>query len=66
MIDFELTENDQKILDEVRSRALICRKYARYYDENEHEFPPDELEEAKGVPEIYSLMSTLRTVGPTL
>ena len=50
MIDFELTKNDQKILDEVRSRALVCRKYARYYDENEHEFPPDELEEAKGQP----------------
>ena len=47
MIDFELTENDQKILDEVRRRALVCREYARYYDENEHEFPPDELEEAR-------------------
>ena len=57
MIDFELTENDQKILDEVRTRALVCRKYARYYDEHEHEFPPDELEEAKGQPEIYSMMA---------
>jgi acyl-CoA dehydrogenase len=56
MIDFELTENDQRILDEVRSRALICRKYARYYDENEQEFPPEELEEAKGQPEIYSML----------
>ncbi len=56
MIDFELTKNDQKILDEVRSRALVCRKYARYYDENEHEFPPDELEEAKGQPEIFSML----------
>jgi acyl-CoA dehydrogenase len=57
MIDFELTENDKKILDEVRTRALVCRKYARHYDENEQEFPPDELEEAEGVPEIYSLMA---------
>jgi len=57
MIDFELTENDQKILDEVRTRALVCRNYARYYDEHEHEFPPDELEEAKGQPEIYSMMA---------
>ena len=56
MIDFELTKNDQKILDEVRSRALVCRKYARYYDENEHEFPPDELEEAKGQPEIFTML----------
>jgi acyl-CoA dehydrogenase len=56
MIDFELTKNDQKILDEVRTRALVCRKYARYYDENEHEFPPDELEEAKGQPEIFTML----------
>ena len=56
MIDFELTENDQKVLDEVRTRALICRKYARYYDENEQEFPPDELEEAAGQPDIYSML----------
>jgi acyl-CoA dehydrogenase len=47
MIDFELSESDQKILDEVRTEALVCRKYARYYDENEHEFPPEELEEAR-------------------
>jgi acyl-CoA dehydrogenase len=45
MIDFTLTENDQKILDLVRERALVCRKYARYYDEHEDEFAPDELPE---------------------
>ena len=46
MIDFELTENDEKVLNRVREHALICRGYARHYDENEHEFPPDELPEA--------------------
>jgi len=46
MIDFTLTENDQKLLDGVREQALICRNYARYYDEHEDEFVPDELPEA--------------------
>ena len=32
----------------VREEALVARNYARYYDENEHEFPPDELPEAQG------------------
>ena len=53
MIDFELSAEDQKILDEVRAQALVYRKYARYYDENEHEFPPDELEEAGSFGNIY-------------
>jgi acyl-CoA dehydrogenase len=57
MIDFEPTEGDQKILDQVRTEALICRKYARYYDEREHEFPPDELEEAKGKPNVYAMFA---------
>jgi acyl-CoA dehydrogenase len=47
MIDFSLSENDEKILQAVREEALICRKYARYYDDHEEEFAPDELEEAK-------------------
>jgi len=54
MIDFELTDNDKKLLDQVRAEAIVTRKYARYYDENEHEFPPDELEEAKDFPELTS------------
>ena len=57
MIDFEPTEGDRKILDQVRAEALICRKYARYYDEREHEFPPDELEEAKGKPNVYAMFA---------
>ncbi len=57
MIDFELSENDRKILDAVREQALICREHARYYDENEHEFPPDALPEADDYPNPYSLMN---------
>ena len=57
MIDFELTQNDKKILDSVRTEALACRAYARHYDENEHEFPPDELPEAKDFPPMMSLFA---------
>ena len=32
MIDFRLTENDQKVMDEVRRQSLVCREYARYYE----------------------------------
>ncbi len=56
MIDFTLTDNDHKILDYVRSEALVARKYARHYDENEAEFPPEALEEAKDFPGVWSLM----------
>ena len=57
MIDFELTDNDRKILDAVREQALVCRQYARFYDENEHEFPPDELPEAADYGNPWSLAS---------
>ncbi len=57
MIDFELSANDQKVLDALRQQALVARKYARHYDENEHEFPPDELEEARDHPTVFQLMA---------
>ncbi len=57
MIDFELTENDRKILEGVRAEALVTRKYARYYDENEHEFSPDELPEAADFPTLQTLIA---------
>ena len=50
MIDLNPSANDRRVLDAVREEALIARKYARHYDEHEHEFPPDELPEAKGRP----------------
>jgi len=46
MIDFTLTENDKAQLARTRAEALICRKYAREYEERE-ELPPDELPESK-------------------
>ena len=50
MIDFTFSDNDKKVLDGIRAEALVCRGYARHYDENEHEFPPDQLPEAAGRP----------------
>jgi acyl-CoA dehydrogenase len=56
MITFDLTENDHKVLDAIREESLIARNYARYYDEHEEEFPPDQLPEAKDRPGFYSLL----------
>ncbi len=56
MIDFALSANDRKVLDAVRAESLVARRYARHYDENEHEFPPDELPEAKTHPNFMTLM----------
>ncbi|MBM4246383.1 MAG: acyl-CoA dehydrogenase [Deltaproteobacteria bacterium] len=56
MISFDLTEHDKKVLDAIREESLIARKYARHFDENEEEFPPDQLPEAKDRPGFYSLL----------
>ncbi len=56
MIDFQLTPNDESVLAAVRSEALIARKYARHYDENEHEFPPQKLPEAESHPSFIHKM----------
>ena len=37
MIDFSLSESDEKILAAVREQALVCRTHARYYDDHEDE-----------------------------
>jgi acyl-CoA dehydrogenase len=50
MIDFELSKKDREVLGRLREEALVARRYARYYDENEHEFPPNELPEAAQFP----------------
>jgi len=57
MIRFDLSENDRKVLEHVRQEALVARKYARHYDENEHEFPPDELPEADQFPSLFEVMA---------
>jgi len=59
MIDFELSHNEKQILASVREQSLVARKYARHYDENEHEFPPDELPEAEHYPNLLDALSQL-------
>jgi acyl-CoA dehydrogenase len=57
MIDFKLSETDEKILGAVREEALVCRKYARYFDEHEEEFAPAELPEAKDFKNPFALLA---------
>jgi len=61
MIDFRLTETDRKILERTRQEGLICRRYAREFDENEAEMIPDALPEAE---EFYANAPALPTTGP--
>jgi len=61
MIDFRLGPNDEKLLQATREEALVARKYARFYDENEHEFPPDELPEATELRPALERMNVGRT-----
>src|SRR5512139_4271051 len=54
MIDLNLSPHDEELLATIRQEALIARRYARYYDENEHEFPPNELPEANEHPSFMT------------
>jgi acyl-CoA dehydrogenase len=56
MIDFEPSSTDREILAAVRREALVARRYARHYDEHEHEFPPRSLPEAKEHTDFFRLM----------
>jgi acyl-CoA dehydrogenase len=59
MIDFSLSEHDQKTLDIVREQALIARGYARYYDEHEDEFVPEVLPEADDHKVPYTMLAKI-------
>ena len=55
MIDFQLTEADEKILGAAHEQAIIGRRYARYYDKHEDELEPAEFPEAKDLPSPITL-----------
>jgi acyl-CoA dehydrogenase len=57
MIDFELTAEDQKILDSAHAQARIGARYANYYDKHEDELPPAEFPEAANFPDAVTLAS---------
>jgi acyl-CoA dehydrogenase len=53
MIDFRLTETDRAHLEKTRAEGVICRGYAREFDENEAEMIPDVLPEAQSFYDDY-------------
>ena len=55
MIDFQLTQADEKILGAAHDQAIIGRRYARYYDKHEDELEPAEFPEAKDLPNPITL-----------
>jgi acyl-CoA dehydrogenase len=57
MIDFTLSETDRKVLATVKEEALVCRRYARYFDDHEEEFAPAELPEAKDFRNPFALLA---------
>ena len=61
MIDFRLTETDKQILERTRQEGLICRRYAREFDENEAEMIPDVLPEAEA---FFANAPALPETGP--
>jgi acyl-CoA dehydrogenase len=61
MIDFRLTETDKAHLDRTRAEAMIARRYARQFDENEAEMIPDTLPETD---DFYAQAGDLPTAGP--
>ncbi len=63
MIDFRLTETDERILERTRAEGMICRRYAREFDEREEEMIPDTLPEAD---DFYANAEALPKAGPAL
>jgi acyl-CoA dehydrogenase len=61
MIDFRLTETDKAILARTREEAVICRRYAREYDDRETEMIPDTFPETE---EFYANAAALPAAGP--
>jgi acyl-CoA dehydrogenase len=55
MIDFQLTQADEKILGAAHEQAIIGRRYARYYDKHEDELEPAEFPEARDLPNPITL-----------
>jgi len=55
MVDFTINEKEQAIIDEIHKEGLVCRKYARYYDVNETEIPPEAFPEAKDFDHIDAM-----------
>lgn len=56
MVDFSLTEADERILALAREEGQIGHRYARYYDKHEDELEPRIFPEVEGKPSPYDLI----------
>lgn len=55
MVDFRISETDQKILDQVIAMGKATEPHTRYYEDHEHERPPEKFEETKDFPPLMQL-----------
>ncbi len=55
MADFRFSAIDQQILDKVVEVGNSTSAHTRYYEDHEHETPPDRLEGERGFEEVFPL-----------
>ncbi|HYE47235.1 MAG TPA: acyl-CoA dehydrogenase family protein [Caulobacter sp.] len=60
MADFRFSEIDQQILDKVVEVGNSTQGFTRYYEDHEHETPPDRLEGERGFEEVFPLFGQRR------
>ncbi len=61
MVDFSLTEADERILALAREEGQIGHRYARYYDKHEDELEPRIFPEVEGKASPYDLIRDLES-----
>lgn len=57
MIDFRISQADQKILDQLAAEGKAGEKYARHYEDHEHELLPESFPEAEQFTPLPRLMA---------
>ncbi len=55
MVDFRISETDQKIIDQVVAMGKATEPHTRYYEEHEHERPPEKFPETESFPPLMKL-----------
>jgi acyl-CoA dehydrogenase len=55
MVDFRISDADRTILDQVTAMGRATENYARYYDDHEHELPPNKFPETENFPPLMQL-----------
>jgi len=58
MIDFTVSEADQKILEQIIAEGRAGEKYTRYYEDNEDEILPEKFAEADDFPSLLKQFAT--------